>query len=84
MKGDAITLKELKNALGEWVSRAAKGNIIKVTRYNKPYIQITGDTNGSSLWIGRFAGKKNLLPGAPLSTKIHVKSVLDQDRGEST
>ena len=77
----SVNLKDLKKRLSYWVDETAKGNVVEVTRYNKPYIRLVPRTE-PSLHYGSKVGKAEL----ESSTKSHaakqwLKTLLD-DRSE--
>ncbi|HBF13691.1 MAG TPA: hypothetical protein DDW49_09975 [Deltaproteobacteria bacterium] len=54
-----VTLKQLKEDLSGWAEKAAKGESIQVTKYNKPYITLVR-SNTQDLHIGSRYGKGTL------------------------
>ena len=75
-----ISLKELKDHLSEYAQEAADGTSIEVTRYNRPFIHITG-IQSPGVHVGARVGKSRLGScGRALSGGAYL-SILDEDRG---
>ncbi|MBI2336935.1 MAG: hypothetical protein HYU97_09285 [Deltaproteobacteria bacterium] len=53
---NTVTLKDLKEDLSSWAEKAAKGEIIHVTKYNRPYI-VLAPSNPKGLHVGSRVGK---------------------------
>ena len=51
-----VTLKDLKEDLSTWAEKAAAGEMIHVTKYNKPYI-VLGPSDSQVLRVGGQVGK---------------------------
>lgn len=77
----SVPLKDLKERLAFWTAQAAKGVVVQVTRYNRPYIYLT-DTGVLGLTTGKLVGKGELqtILRKPLS-KGTLAEVLAEDRG---
>ncbi len=58
---DLIPIKDLKSDLSSYADRASKGEIIGITKYNRPYFYLypAQDTGVS---VGKWHGKKDLEP----------------------
>lgn len=78
----SVPLKDLKERLAFWTAQAAKGIVVQVTRYNRPYIYLT-DTGVTGLNVGKLVGKGELraILNKPLP-KGKLAEVLAEDRGE--
>jgi len=81
-----VSLKELKQDLAKHAKNASRGEVVEVSKYNKPYIKlvtaakhgvIVGDLVGSPVKIKRAlrAGSIKLSSGA-------IEALLSTDRNE--
>lgn len=46
-----VPIKELKEGLAKWTEKVAKGATIQVTKYNRPYVEIS-PVQSRGVWIG--------------------------------
>lgn len=53
---ESVPLNELKKDLAYWTEQAAKGKVIQVTKYNRPYVILTKAPT-AGLYIGKRVGK---------------------------
>jgi antitoxin (DNA-binding transcriptional repressor) of toxin-antitoxin stability system len=78
-----VSLKDLKKDLSTWAEIAAKGDTVLVSRYNKPYVYLSGNFTPALHWGGRV-GKEDL--SSPFKEKAisagKWQTVLDEDRSE--
>ncbi len=77
----SVPLKALKENLAYWAEEAAKGEVVQVTKYNRPYVML-GPSEGSGLYRGLKVGQeplKSVLSGA---TKGKWLKILKEDRDE--
>jgi len=81
-----VSLKELKQDLATYAENAAGGEVVEVSKYNKPYIKlvtaathgvIVGDLVGSSVKI-----KKALRAGSIKLSSGAIEALLSTDRNE--
>jgi antitoxin (DNA-binding transcriptional repressor) of toxin-antitoxin stability system len=65
-----VPLNVLKKDLAYWTEQAAKGKVIQITKYNRPYVLLTkGQSAG--LYIGKRYGRTDL--SSPLKEASHGK-----------
>ena len=72
-------MQELKENLSALAEMAAKGEIIEITKHNKPFIQLTAAT-AEGLHIGSRAGKSTLKSAVTKSTGGAFLKILAADR----
>jgi len=80
-----VTLKDLKQDLSLWTSRASKGEMIQITRYNKPYVYISAGSSGF-MHVGTKVGLENLEIDASITkeaSKGNWLKILQEDREDS-
>ena len=77
----SISIKDLKLFLARYAEEVARGQTIHVTKYNKPFIQITPAAPGG-LRLGSRVGKASLKPVAKAATKGYFLKCLEKDRNE--
>mgnify|MGYP005665386483 FL=1 len=76
-----VPINELKKRLPYWLSLAAAGELIAITRYNRAYVYLFGaDTLG--LHRGARVGKSTLKPVLSAPTRGKWRDVLEEDRRE--
>ena len=64
----SVPIKDLKERLSYWAEQAAKGEVIEVTRYNRPYIRlVTGGKDVEGLHVGKRVGKETFKSSLPLN-----------------
>ncbi len=81
-----ISLKELKEDLASYAESAAEGEVLEVSKYNKPYIRIV-TANTSGVTIGRLVGSGQPIKRAAEVGKIQldvggIQRLLDEDRSD--
>lgn len=81
-----ISLKELKEDLASYAERAAEGEILEVSKYNKPYIRIV-TANTSGVTIGNLVGSGQSMKRAAQIGKITlgaggIQKLIDDDRDD--
>ena len=76
-----VPLKELKGSLSKYLSLAAKGERIEVTKHSKLFVVINGVPD---LIVGKDVGKKEFTPleNIPEGLAELALKMLDEDRGE--
>lgn len=76
---DLVSIKELKLDLSSYADRASRGEIVGVTKYNRPYFYLypAQDTGVS---VGKWHGKKDLLPGIKTTAGNIALKFLQEDR----
>ena len=75
----SISLKDLKENLSKYTEDAAHGETIQVTKYNKPFIYLTGASQ-PSLNVGSRVGKGTLRSVLSRGTNGKYLKVLLEDR----
>lgn len=68
-----ISLNELKIALSEYAEDAAQGEIVEVTKYNRPYIRLVGAMN-EAMTVGARFGQGELR--AVLKKSVPLSKIL--------
>jgi len=76
-----VPLKALKENLAYWTEAAAKGELVQVTKYNRPYV-VMGPSEGSGLSRGKKAGQEALKSVLSEATKGKWLKILKEDRDE--
>lgn len=77
----SVPLKDLKENLSSWVEKASNGDIIQVTKYNRPYVILApGELPG--LVRGRRAGQGGLTSLFKEATGGKWLKILDEDRDD--
>jgi antitoxin (DNA-binding transcriptional repressor) of toxin-antitoxin stability system len=76
-----LTLKDLKEDLAKWTELAHKGQIIQVTKYNKPYL-LLAPCEDLSIRRGSLVGTSPLAPAIHLETRGTSLKFLEEDRDE--
>lgn len=79
VKMKKIAIKELKENLSDYAEMAAEGEIIEVSKYNRPYVYISGVAE-ASLHYGSKVGKLNLTSSFKLASKGAWRESLEEDR----
>lgn len=74
-----VPLKELKKDLSSWAEEASKGNIIEVTKYNRPYIYIVPHAQ-SGLFQGSKVGQGSLTSILSSGSQGKWLEYLEEDR----
>lgn len=74
-------LNELKKHLSDYAERAAAGEIIHITRFNRPYIVLAPDRDASLHW-GELAGKSAIKPVLKKGSRGRWLKFLAEDRNE--
>ena len=77
----SVTLKDLKEDLSSWAQRAAKGETIHVTKYNRPYI-VLGPSNPKGLHVGSRVGKGHFVAVVKGGLRGLALKALQEDREE--
>lgn len=77
----SVPLKALKENLAHWTEEAAKGELVQITKYNRPYITL-GPSEGSVLYRGKKAGRESLKSVLSEATKGMWAKILKEDRDE--
>ena len=80
-KASSVSLKTLKENLSEIVERVANGDVIEILKYNKPRVKLVPIGN-SAIRLGRFVGRKSLVPAVKTGTAGQALKVLLEDRDE--
>ncbi|MBI4212238.1 MAG: hypothetical protein HY540_06335 [Deltaproteobacteria bacterium] len=75
-----VALKELKENLAYWAEEASRGEVVQVTKYNKPYMMLV-PSGQPGLRVGKNVGKSGFKPVLDKPPK-GWKEYLDEDRGE--
>jgi len=77
-----VSINELKKDFSAWSEKAAQGESIEITKHNKAFVRLV-PSRDSSVHVGKFVGKKDLVAIPSLNT--HGKSLhfLDEDRDRS-
>lgn len=76
----SVNLKALKEDLSHWTEEAAGGEIVEVTRYNRPYVWIV-PSGAQGLRSGKHVGTASISPVLEEGSKGKWLRVLDEDRG---
>lgn len=72
-----VSLKELKQNLSQYAEEASQGEPIEVTKYNKPFLYLSGAFS-PSLHIGSRVGQGTLAPaGKAASGGAYLKALLE-------
>lgn len=75
-----ISLNEFKEGLSDFAEEVAEGEIIEVTKYNRPYIRVVAATQ-EGLTIGRLYRKGELKPVLKRAVSLSkILKVLEEDR----
>ena len=77
----SVPLKDLKQHLSQWAEEAAKGEVVQVTKHNRPYI-ILSPSGVSGLYCGKRAGHEPLKSILKSATKGRWLQYLKEDRDE--
>ncbi len=72
-------MHELKENLSALAEMAANGEVVEITKHNKPFIRLTPAT-GPGLHMGRLAGKARLKTAVKKNTGGAFLKVLTADR----
>lgn len=74
-----VPIKELKLDLSSYADRASKGEIIGITKYNRPYFYLypAQDTGVS---VGKWHGKKDMQPATKATAGNTALKFLLEDR----
>lgn len=78
---EKVSLKKLKEGLSSWLEKAARGDVLQITRYNHPYVLVMG-TNDPSLHTGSRVGKTDITPALKKAPKKPSLDFLLEDRSE--
>ena len=76
-----VPLKTLKECLSEIMERASKGEIIEVTKYNRPFVVIYPATH-RGLHVGSEIGRG--LKSVAKVSEASFKEILEEDRSDET
>ncbi len=76
-----VPLLELKKRLSYWAEKAAEGERIEVTKYNKPFVYISS-SEVSALHVGESIGEYSLKSALNDPTRGKWLNLLIEDRGE--
>lgn len=77
----SVPIKDLKENLSAYTEKASQGEVIQVTKYNKPYVTILpGQYKG--LRIGSKVGQPLKPSGLKNASKGMYLKFLEEDRGE--
>ena len=74
-----VPLKDLKLRLSLWMKEAAKGSLVQVTRYNRPYIYLFCNES-PGLHCGSQVGKSEIKSVLSGKTKGRWLEILLEDR----
>lgn len=78
---ESVSIKNLKRSLAKWTQKAAKGQIIEVTKHNHPYVHLVAPKTDGLIW-GKNVGKAHLRPVLKKPLKINWQKFWDEDRNE--
>ena len=78
---EKISINQIKKNFAHWAKLAAEGEAIQITKYNRPYLQLTQITE-SGLRYGKHFGKTSLKSALKHASKGRYLSVLSEDRGD--
>ncbi|MCP5467853.1 MAG: hypothetical protein H7A32_01115 [Deltaproteobacteria bacterium] len=78
---EKISINEIKKNFAYWAKLVEQGEAIQITKYNRPYLQLTQIAE-SGLHCGKRFGKTSLKTRLKRATKGHYLSVLSEDRGD--
>jgi antitoxin (DNA-binding transcriptional repressor) of toxin-antitoxin stability system len=74
-----VPLHELKKNLAYWAEKAAQGEVIQITKYNRPFVVLT-KSQTTGLYIGKRVGKPFAKSGLKNATKGKFLEYLLEDR----
>lgn len=74
-----IAIKELKENLSDYAEMAAEGELIEISKYNRPYVYLSGVAE-ASVHYGSKVGKENLTSSLKMASKGAWRKALEQDR----
>lgn len=77
----SVPLKELKEDLSFWVEKASQGEVIQVTKYNRPYVLIA-PSQVAGLIQGRHVGEGGLKSVLKEGSSGRWLEVLMEDRDD--
>lgn len=72
-------MQELKTHLSALAEKAANGEIVEITKHNKPFIRLMPAVE-SAMRMGRFVGKKSLKTVVSKNTAGAFLKALQADR----
>lgn len=73
-------MQELKEHLSALAEKAASGEIVEITKHNKPFIRLMPAAE-PAMRTGRFVGKKSLKSVVSKNTGGAFLALLQADRG---
>ncbi|MBI4366962.1 MAG: hypothetical protein HY543_09110 [Deltaproteobacteria bacterium] len=76
-----VPLKELKSNLSFWAEKASKGDLIQITKYNRPYM-LVGPSRLDGLVVGSRVGVPLLRPALKAASKGKWLRRLQEDRDD--
>lgn len=76
---DLVPIKDLKQELSSYAERAAKGEVIGITKYNRPYFYLS-PAQDMGVSVGQWHGKKDLAPAIKATTRDAALKSLQEDR----
>ncbi|OGQ23476.1 MAG: hypothetical protein A3I05_07380 [Deltaproteobacteria bacterium RIFCSPLOWO2_02_FULL_44_10] len=78
-----VPLKELKENLSHWTEEAAGGEVIHITKHNRPYVELW-PAGQEHLHVGKQIGKTALKPVLKEASSGKWLEVLQEDREEKS
>ena len=77
----SVPLKELKENLSQVTESAANGEVVEITRYNKPFVYITSASH-PNVHHGINAGRSSLVTLGKSASQGKYLKFLKEDRDE--
>lgn len=77
----SVPIKELKEDLAHWAEEAANGEVLQITKYNRPYV-ILSPGRAPGLHQGSKAGRESLKSILHEATRGRWLKILEEDRAE--
>ncbi len=80
---EKISINEIKKKFAHWANRVAQGEVIHITKYNRPYLKLTQIAEEALHYGERFGKadlKMDLKIGLKRASKGRYLSVLAEDR----
>ena len=75
----SVSLKDLKKHLSEVTEQAARGEVVQVTKYNKPFVVLMGVAS-PAVHVGSKVGTTSLVSIGKKLTRGRFLSALKEDR----
>ncbi len=78
-----VTLKDLKEDLSSWMEKVFRGEVIQITKYNKPIV-VMSPVREAGLLVGKRAGKGKFTPAIQENLAKKSLAALLADRDEDS